>query len=37
VVATGGGAVLREESRRLMRERGYDNPDFIVYGDVTPL
>jgi len=39
VVEAAGGRVLTEEGAPLLygkRERGYDNPHFIVYGDVTP-
>ncbi len=39
VVAAAGGCVLTEEGQPLIygkKERGYDNPYFIVYGDVTP-
>jgi len=39
VVEAAGGRVLTEEGTPLLygkRERGYDNPHFIVYGDVTP-
>ena len=40
VVEAAGGRVLTEDGAPLRygkRERGYDNPHFIVYGDVTPL
>ncbi|MBU1286407.1 MAG: 3'(2'),5'-bisphosphate nucleotidase CysQ [Alphaproteobacteria bacterium] len=39
VVEAAGGRVLTEDGAPLLygkRERGYDNPHFIVYGDVTP-
>ena len=39
VVEAAGGRVLTEDGAPLLygkRERGYDNPYFIVYGDVTP-
>jgi 3'(2'), 5'-bisphosphate nucleotidase len=39
VVEAAGGRVLTEDGTPLLygkRERGYDNPHFIVYGDVTP-
>ena len=39
VVEAAGGRVLTEEGTPLLygkRDRGYDNPHFIVYGDVTP-
>jgi 3'(2'), 5'-bisphosphate nucleotidase len=39
VVEAAGGRVLTEEGTPLLygkRERDYDNPHFIVYGDVTP-
>ncbi|MFT5776495.1 3'(2'),5'-bisphosphate nucleotidase CysQ [Hyphomonas sp.] len=39
VVEAAGGRVLTEEGTPLLygkRGRGYDNPHFIVYGDVTP-
>lgn len=39
VVEAAGGRVLTEESTTLLygkTGRGYDNPHFIVYGDVTP-
>ena len=39
VVEAAGGRVLTEEGAPLLygkTERGYDNPHFIVYGDVTP-
>jgi 3'(2'), 5'-bisphosphate nucleotidase len=39
VVEAAGGRVLTEDGSPLLygkRERGYDNPHFIVYGDVTP-
>jgi 3'(2'), 5'-bisphosphate nucleotidase len=40
VVEAAGGRVLTLDHAPLLygkRDRGYDNPDFIVYGDVTPL
>ncbi len=40
VVEAAGGRVLMLDHTPLLygkRERGYDNPDFVVYGDVTPL
>ncbi len=40
VVEAAGGRVLTEEGTPLLygkRERGYDNPHFIVYGDVSPV
>lgn len=40
VAEAAGGRVLTEDGAPLRygkRERGYDNPHFIVYGDVTPL
>ena len=40
IVEAAGGRVLTEDGAPLRygkRERGYDNPHFIVYGDVTPL
>lgn len=40
VVEAAGGRVLTLEGTPLLygkRERGYDNPNFVVYGDVTPL
>ena len=40
VVEAAGGRVLTEAGTPLLygkRERGYDNPHFIVYGDVTPV
>ncbi|MEO0881161.1 MAG: 3'(2'),5'-bisphosphate nucleotidase CysQ [Pseudomonadota bacterium] len=40
VVEAAGGRVLEEEGTPLLygkSERGYDNPHFIVYGDVTPV
>ncbi len=40
VVEAAGGRVLQEDGQPLLygkTERGYDNPHFIVYGDVTPL
>jgi 3'(2'), 5'-bisphosphate nucleotidase len=40
VVEAAGGRVLTLDHAPLLygkRARGYDNPDFIVYGDVTPL
>ena len=39
VVEAAGGRVLQEDGSPLLygkTERGYDNPHFIVYGDVTP-
>ncbi|WP_339682768.1 3'(2'),5'-bisphosphate nucleotidase CysQ [uncultured Hyphomonas sp.] len=39
VVEAAGGRVLTEDGAPLLygkTERGYDNPHFIVYGDVTP-
>ncbi|MCA8897538.1 MAG: 3'(2'),5'-bisphosphate nucleotidase CysQ [Hyphomonas sp.] len=39
VAEAAGARVLTEEGAPLLygkRERGYDNPHFIVYGDVTP-
>lgn len=39
IVEAAGGRVLTEDGAPLLygkRERGYDNPHFIVYGDVTP-
>ena len=39
VVEAAGGRVLTEEGAPLLygkTERGYDNPHFIVYGDVSP-
>ena len=39
VVEAAGGRVLQEDGTPLLygkTERGYDNPHFIVYGDVTP-
>ena len=39
VVEAAGGRVLQEDGKPLLygkTERGYDNPHFIVYGDVTP-
>ena len=39
VVEAAGGRVLQEDGAPLLygkTERGYDNPHFIVYGDVTP-
>lgn len=39
VVEAAGGRVLTEDGAPLLygkRERGYDNPHFIVYGDVSP-
>lgn len=39
VVEAAGGRVLTEDGTPLLygkTERGYDNPHFIVYGDVTP-
>ena len=39
VVEAAGGRVLQEDGAPLLygkAERGYDNPHFIVYGDVTP-
>ncbi|MEM7662235.1 MAG: 3'(2'),5'-bisphosphate nucleotidase CysQ [Pseudomonadota bacterium] len=40
VVEAAGGRVLQEDGAPLLYgkiERGYDNPHFIVYGDVTPV
>ena len=40
VVEAAGGCVLTEDGAPLLygkRERGYDNPHFIVYGDVSPI
>ena len=40
VVEAAGGRVLTEDGAPLLygkRERGYDNPYFIVYGDVSPV
>ncbi len=40
VVEAAGGCVLDIAGAPLLygkRERGYDNPDFIVYGDVSPI
>jgi 3'(2'), 5'-bisphosphate nucleotidase len=40
VVEAAGGRVLTLDHAPLLygkRARGYDNPDFVVYGDVTPL
>ena len=40
VVEAAGGRVLTLDHTPLLygkRARGYDNPDFVVYGDVTPL
>ncbi len=40
VVEAAGGRVLTLDHKPLLygkRARGYDNPDFVVYGDVTPL
>ncbi len=40
VVEAAGGRVLCEDGTPLLygkRERGYDNPHFIVYGDVMPV
>ncbi|MEM7767476.1 MAG: 3'(2'),5'-bisphosphate nucleotidase CysQ [Pseudomonadota bacterium] len=40
VAEAAGGRVLCEDGTPLLygkRERGYDNPHFIVYGDVTPV
>lgn len=40
VVAAAGGQVLLEDGSPLLygkTERGYDNPHFIVYGDVNPV
>lgn len=40
VVEAAGGRVLCEDGTPLLygkAERGYDNPHFIVYGDVTPV
>jgi 3'(2'), 5'-bisphosphate nucleotidase len=39
VVEAAGGRVLTLDGAPMLygkRERGYDNPDFVVYGDVTP-
>ena len=39
VVEAAGGRVLLEDGSPLLygkTERGYDNPHFIVYGDVSP-
>ncbi|MCL4146392.1 UNVERIFIED_CONTAM: hypothetical protein GTU68_064549 [Idotea baltica] len=39
VVEAAGGRVLTEDGAPLLygkTERGYDNPHFIVYGDITP-
>lgn len=39
VVAAAGGSVLTEDGQPLVygkKARGYDNPHFIVYGDLTP-
>ncbi len=39
VVEAAGGRVLTLDHTPLLygkRERGYDNPDFVVYGDVSP-
>jgi len=39
VVEAAGGRVLEESGAPLLygkKARGYDNPHFIVYGDVTP-
>lgn len=39
VVEAAGGRVLQLDGAPLLygkRERGYDNPDFVVYGDVSP-
>lgn len=40
VVEAAGGRVLQEDGKPLLygkTERGYDNPHFIVYGDVQPV
>lgn len=40
VVEAAGGRVLQEDGASLLygkTARGYDNPHFIVYGDVTPI
>jgi len=40
VVEAAGGRVLQEDGKPLLygkTGRGYDNPHFIVYGDVTPV
>ncbi|MFN4225652.1 MAG: 3'(2'),5'-bisphosphate nucleotidase CysQ [Hyphomonas sp.] len=40
IVEAAGGRVLTLDHKPLLygkRARGYDNPDFVVYGDVTPL
>ena len=40
VVEAAGGRVLQEDGKPLLygkTERGYDNPHFIVYGDVSPV
>ncbi len=40
VVEAAGGRVLDSAGAPLLygkRDRGYDNPDFIVYGDVSPM
>lgn len=40
VVEAAGGRVLQEDGKPLLygkTARGYDNPHFIVYGDVTPM
>ncbi|MEM6411525.1 MAG: 3'(2'),5'-bisphosphate nucleotidase CysQ [Pseudomonadota bacterium] len=40
VVEAAGGRVLQEDGAPLLygkEDRGYDNPHFIVYGDVTPV
>jgi len=40
VVEAAGGRVLQEDGKPLLygkTDRGYDNPHFIVYGDVTPV
>lgn len=39
IVEAAGGRVLTLDGQPLLygkRARGYDNPDFVVYGDVTP-
>ena len=39
VVEAAGGRVLTMDGKPLLygkRERGYDNPHFVVFGDVTP-
>ena len=40
VVEAAGGRVLQEDDTPLLygkAERGYDNPHFIVYGDISPI